>query len=75
MLLLTILFTNLFDSPVRTPLNHERTAVRGKHQAEWITISTDEYYSMRRTIDVLSDKELMTQIREGNCKATPSHDF
>ena len=50
-------------------------AVRGKHQAEWITISTDEYDSMKRTIDVLSDKELMTQSREGNCKETPSRKF
>ncbi|HUT38271.1 MAG TPA: hypothetical protein VMW77_03100 [Methanoregula sp.] len=50
-------------------------AVRGKHQAEWITISTDEYDSMKRTIDVLSDKELMTQIREGKCQETPSRDF
>jgi PHD/YefM family antitoxin component YafN of YafNO toxin-antitoxin module len=50
-------------------------SVRGKHQAEWITISTDEYDSMKRTIDVLSDKELMTQIQEGKCKETPSRDF
>lgn len=50
-------------------------AVRGKHQAKWITISTDEYDSMKRTIDVLSDKELMTQIREGKCKETSSRDF
>ena len=50
-------------------------AVRGKHQAEWITISTDEYDSMRRTIDVLSDKEFTTQIREGKCQETQSHDF
>jgi hypothetical protein len=73
MLLLTTLSTNRFDSPVRTLLS--APAVRGKHQAEWITISTDEYDSMRRMIDVLSDKELMTQIREGKCQKTQSHDF
>jgi PHD/YefM family antitoxin component YafN of YafNO toxin-antitoxin module len=50
-------------------------AVHGKHQAEWITISSDEYDSMKRTIDVLSYKELMTQIREGKCKETPSRDL
>ncbi len=45
-------------------------AGRGKHDAKWITISTDEYESMKRTIEVLSDKELMVQIREGKNKDT-----
>ena len=39
----------------------------GGHRAEWITISTDEYESMKSTIEVLSDSELMEQIR--NSKA------
>ena len=30
----------------------------------YVTIPMDEYESMKRTIDVLSDKELMEQIRE-----------
>jgi PHD/YefM family antitoxin component YafN of YafNO toxin-antitoxin module len=50
-------------------------AVHGKHDAKWITISTDEYESMKRTIEVLSDKELMEQIREGKYKDTKSRDF
>lgn len=34
------------------------------HKATFITISSDEYDSMKATIEVLSDKELMEQIRE-----------
>lgn len=52
-----------------------KPAVHGKHGAKWITISTDEYESMKRTIEVLSDKELMVQIREGKSKNTTSRDF
>ena len=47
----------------------------GKHKAEWITISTDEYESMKRTIKVLSDKELMEQVREGKKKGAKARDF
>lgn len=36
----------------------------GKHEAVWITISSDEYDSMRATLEVLSDPDLMRQIRE-----------
>lgn len=39
-------------------------AVNGERQNKWITISLDEYESMQRTIEVLSDKELMEQLRE-----------
>ncbi len=37
---------------------------RGKHKTEWITISLDEYESMKRTIEVLSDEDLMSQMKE-----------
>lgn len=37
----------------------------GTDKTGWITISTDEYESMVRTIDVLSDKDLMEQIEDG----------
>lgn len=51
-------------------------AVRsGKHQTEWITISVDEYESMKRTIDILSDKDLMEQIEEGKKKGIKVLDF
>ncbi|MBN2489019.1 MAG: hypothetical protein JXA98_08330 [Methanosarcinaceae archaeon] len=36
----------------------------GEHKSGWVTISTDEYESMKSTIDVLSDSELMEQIRD-----------
>lgn len=42
-----------------------KTIRSGKHETEWITISLDEYDSMRRTIEVLSDRGLMEQIEEG----------
>ncbi len=38
--------------------------VSGERQNKWITISLEEYESMQRTIEVLSDKELMEQLRE-----------
>lgn len=47
----------------------------GKHQTEWVTISLDEYKSMKRTIDVLSDKDLMKQIEEGKKKGIKTLDF
>jgi hypothetical protein len=50
-------------------------AVHGSHTSEWITISTDEYEAMQRTIEVLSDPDLMTQIGEGNKKGAPTRDF
>ncbi len=36
----------------------------GEHKARWMTISTDEYESMKSTLEVLSDLELMEQIKE-----------
>lgn len=47
----------------------------GKHQTEWITISADEYESMKRTIEILSDKDLMEQIEEGKKKSVKVFDF
>jgi hypothetical protein len=49
--------------------------VHGKHKTEWITISVDEYESMKRTIEVLTDKDLMTQIKRGQQKNVKSRDF
>jgi PHD/YefM family antitoxin component YafN of YafNO toxin-antitoxin module len=36
----------------------------GEHKARWITISSDEYESMKSTLEVFSDPELMEQIKE-----------
>jgi PHD/YefM family antitoxin component YafN of YafNO toxin-antitoxin module len=36
----------------------------GEHKAHWITISSDEYESMKSTLEVLSDSELIEQIKE-----------
>jgi PHD/YefM family antitoxin component YafN of YafNO toxin-antitoxin module len=36
----------------------------GEHKARWITISTDEYEAMESTLEVLSDIELLEQIKE-----------
>ncbi len=43
----------------------------GEHKARWVTISSDEYESMKSTLEVLSDPELMAQIKEsrGDFKA------
>lgn len=39
-------------------------AYHGEHKAKWVTISSDEYESMKSTLEVLSDPELLEQIRE-----------
>jgi PHD/YefM family antitoxin component YafN of YafNO toxin-antitoxin module len=49
--------------------------VHTKHETEWVTISKDEYESMNKTIEILSDKDLMTQIKKGKQKNVKSRDF
>ena len=39
--------------------------MEAEHKAKWVTISEDEYESMKATIEVLSDPELMNAIKEG----------
>ncbi len=36
----------------------------GEHKAHWVTISSDEYESMKSTLEVLSDNELIEQIKD-----------
>ena len=50
-------------------------AITGKHQAGWITISTDEYESMKETIEILSDVDIMKQLEEGKKSTTKVRDF
>jgi len=47
----------------------------GTDKTGWITISTDEYNSIVRTIEVLSDKDLMEQIEEGKRDNAKIMDF
>jgi PHD/YefM family antitoxin component YafN of YafNO toxin-antitoxin module len=51
------------------------TTKHGRHQTEWITISVDEYKSMQRTIEMLSDRDLMHQIEEGKREDVKIRDF
>ena len=39
------------------------TKLQGKHEAHWVTISSDEYQSMIDTIEALSDPDLVRQLR------------
>jgi PHD/YefM family antitoxin component YafN of YafNO toxin-antitoxin module len=39
--------------------------VHGKHEGGWITISVDEYESMKSTIETLSSPEAMNKILKG----------
>lgn len=39
--------------------------VHGRHSSEWITISVDEYESMKATIETLSSSEAMKKIFQG----------
>jgi len=50
-------------------------SVTGKHQSGWITISTDEYESMKETIEVLSDIDIIKQLEEGKKDSTKVMDF
>lgn len=40
--------------------------VEGRHRSAWVTISTDEYGSMKATIEVLSDPDLMGQLKKSD---------
>jgi PHD/YefM family antitoxin component YafN of YafNO toxin-antitoxin module len=53
----------------------QKILVHGKHETEWVTISKDEYDSMNRTIEVLSDKDLMAQLKKSKAKTVKSRDF
>jgi len=35
----------------------------GEHMAQWVTISSDEYESMKSTLEIISDPELLQQIK------------
>ena len=39
--------------------------VHVKHETEWITISLDEYESMKATLEILSSPKAMEKIRRG----------
>jgi PHD/YefM family antitoxin component YafN of YafNO toxin-antitoxin module len=41
------------------------TVAQGKHETQWITISLDEYESMKATIETLSSREAMEKICRG----------
>ncbi|HLD57539.1 MAG TPA: hypothetical protein VJA47_04485 [archaeon] len=36
--------------------------VHGEHKAAWVTISTDEYESMKATIEAFTDSDVMQQL-------------
>lgn len=52
-----------------------KVQVHGRHEIGWITIPKDDYDSMNRTIGVLSDEEIMAQIRKGKRKDVKSRDL
>jgi hypothetical protein len=49
--------------------------IHGKHETEWITIPLEEFEALNRTIAVLSDENIMAQIRKGRQRNTRSRDF
>ncbi len=51
------------------------TKITGKHQAGWITIPIDEYESMKETIEVSSDADIMNQLEDGKKKDILVRDF
>lgn len=42
--------------------------VHGEHKTQWVTISMDEYESMKATIEILSSPEAMKKIRKGDAE-------
>lgn len=49
--------------------------VTGKHKSGWITISTEEFESMKETLEVLSDIDIMKQLEESKKDCTKVRDF
>jgi hypothetical protein len=49
--------------------------IHGKHKTEWITIPLEEFDALNRTIAVLSEENIMNQIRMGQQKNGKSKDF
>lgn len=47
-------------------MNMTELKLEGRHEAHWVTISSDEYESMKATIEALSDPEVRRQLRESN---------
>ena len=45
--------------------NMTELKIRGKHEAYWVTISSDEYESLLATIEILSSHKAMEKIRKG----------
>ena len=39
--------------------------IHGKHETQWITISLDEYESMKSNIEILSSQKAMEKILKG----------
>ncbi|MBI2675550.1 MAG: hypothetical protein HYX24_03770 [Candidatus Aenigmarchaeota archaeon] len=39
-----------------------RLKIEARHEAQWVTISSDEYETMKATIEALSDPEIMEQL-------------
>ena len=39
--------------------------MHGEHKTQWVTISLDEYESMKSTIDTLSSPKAMKKIMQG----------
>ncbi len=39
--------------------------ISGRHETEWITITTDEYNSMKSTLEILYNPKLKKEVIEG----------
>jgi len=39
--------------------------LHGEHKTQWVTISLDEYESMKSTLEILSSPKAMEKIRKG----------
>ena len=62
-------FKNTFTGAEKRPYSRATTAqkclrVSGKHKAQRVSISRDENESMKSTLEVISDSELIEQIKE-----------
>ncbi|HLD42109.1 MAG TPA: hypothetical protein VJB06_03665 [archaeon] len=46
-------------------MQQQKVLVEGEHKAGWVTISTDEYESMKATIEILSDPKALKELKKG----------
>ncbi|HLD41832.1 MAG TPA: hypothetical protein VJB06_02260 [archaeon] len=46
-------------------MEEQKLLLEGKHETQWVTISLDEYESMKATLEILSDPKALKELKKG----------